>query len=608
MKQINSFQITDMTLSGFKSYNEPAVLSFGNPTVITGGNGRGKSSVADAIAFAITGLPFFGERGIDRLHCDDNGDLSIRMGFVDGDGEKHELTRSRRNSRMFITLDGYEIRQLDLTDMFGEKEVFLSIFNPLYFIEELGDNGKNLLERHLPSVSHDEVMAVLSDGTRQALARESFLSPEGHLKGLRESIRELEESIIYLTGQKDLAETQRSENRASLSALTEKLKILTSEIEQLRQKQYAEINLSEMKEQLVELSSMYDDMAQEHSGAQTDAAAAEFHRKMGARSAEQYISKFSDALAETRALINDLGARYTKEVGYYKSLCPGVSCPVCHRPITQENLSEVQTELKKVISSIAAEAKERKSQFEELQALDAQSEETFEQFKADDLKSMEAQIQSLSAQNDETSGSRSSELERLRTEIQYLTATIEYGNLTQAEYDRLKDCMDEHQQLEGKLAALQNISSRPETNYDVQIKEAQGQITGKKLMISNLALYLSKRAELTFSQLKMNRVEISLYDVVKSTGEVKETFRITYNGRRYDRLSLSEKIRAGMEVSELMKRLTGRNYPVFVDNMESVEDLANVRPTGQIIMAKFVPGAELAVKGKNQPDMQPKAA
>jgi hypothetical protein len=75
-----------------------------------------------------------------------------------------------------------------------------------------------------------------------------------------------------------------------------------------------------------------------------------------------------------------------------------------------------------------------------------------------------------------------------------------------------------------------------------------------------MALYLSKRAELTFSALRMNRVAISLYDVVKTPGEIKDTFRFTYNGRRYARLSLSEKVRAGMEVSEMMKRLTGRNY------------------------------------------------
>lgn len=68
MNKIEQFRITGMTISGFKSYEGPTELTFGDPTVITGGNGRGKTSIADAIAFAVTGLPFFGERGIDRLH------------------------------------------------------------------------------------------------------------------------------------------------------------------------------------------------------------------------------------------------------------------------------------------------------------------------------------------------------------------------------------------------------------------------------------------------------------------------------------------------------------------------------------------------------------
>ena len=106
----------------------------------------------------------------------------------------------------------------------------------------------------------------------------------------------------------------------------------------------------------------------------------------------------------------------------------------------------------------------------------------------------------------------------------------------------------------------------------------------------------------------MNRVAFSLYDVVKTTGEMKDTFKFTYNGRQYDRLSLSEKIRAGMEVSELMKRLTGRNYPVFVDNMESVDDLANVQPTGQVIMARCVKGTALSVRPVGRPQALPTAA
>ena len=74
--------------------------------------------------------------------------------------------------------------------------------------------------------------------------------------------------------------------------------------------------------------------------------------------------------------------------------------------------------------------------------------------------------------------------------------------------------------------------------------------------------------------------------------------------KAYNRLSLSEKIRAGLEVSELIKRLTGRNYPQFIDNMESVDELTNVRPTGQIIMAKCVHGAALTVTPMGQTQMK----
>lgn len=44
MKKIEQFYITELTLAGFKNYLEPATFVFGNPTVITGGNGQGKST------------------------------------------------------------------------------------------------------------------------------------------------------------------------------------------------------------------------------------------------------------------------------------------------------------------------------------------------------------------------------------------------------------------------------------------------------------------------------------------------------------------------------------------------------------------------------------
>ena len=221
---------------------------------------------------------------------------------------------------------------------------------------------------------------------------------------------------------------------------------------------------------------------------------------------------------------------------------------------------------------------------------------TFDAFKEADLRKWTEDAAELERRCAEQSETSSQAAESLRSEIQALTAELEYGNLTQAEYGRLRECREQCRELESKLSALNEMASAQTPDFDREIREAQEAIGKIKRTMTNVISYVSKRAELTFSQLKMNRVEISLYDVVKSTGEVKDTFKFTYSGRRYDRLSLSEKIRAGMELSELIKRLTGRNYPVFVDNMESVDDLANVRPTGQIIMAKCVSNAPLQVR------------
>ena len=283
----------------------------------------------------------------------------------------------------------------------------------------------------------------------------------------------------------------------------------------------------------------------------------------------------------------------------YKAFHAGMECPTCHRPVTEQSLSEVQAALKKVISDLYAAGTEQRGQLTELQEMDKKAADTFEQFKADDLAKWQTEAAELEQACTDLSGSASKEVERLRMEIQTLSAELDYGNLTQPEYDRLAECRKELQQCEAKLAALEEMVAADRPNFDKEIQQARDTIGEIKRSMTDVVSYICKRAELTFSQLKMNKVEISLYDVVKSTGEAKDTFKFTYGGRRYDRLSLSEKIRAGMEVSELMKRLTGRNYPVFVDNMESVDDLANVRPTGQIIMAKCIANTALQVRPVN---------
>ena len=607
MDKISGFQITGMRLAGFKSFAQPTELTFGNPTVITGGNGRGKTSVADAIAYVVTGLPFFAERNIDRLHSETDPELFVTMRFVDDKGAAHELTRSHKGSRTGIVYDGQELRQLDLTEMFGEKDVFLSIFNPLYFIEELGDEGKNLLQRYLPLIPQEKVLAELAEPIREKLPAETLLSPEGRVKQLRKDIRELESTVIYLQGQQDLIQSQKVSGNSKRAEIEAKREALMNEKSALETKRYAGIDKAELESTLTDLSAQYSELFNDDSDDsgldELDKQLYEQTQKLAARSASAYESKFTQAIADASGRVKALAAKYNAELSAGKTIVPGFVCPTCRRAVTEADVPMVRKAFQESISGIVAEGKEQRAQLEELKAMDAESLATFEKFKEEDVAKLQQDVRELTEKRGRlldssrgASAQKRAQLEELRGRMQTLTSDLEYGKLSTEEYDRLKVCGDEIHQLEAELSALQSAALPDEAEIEARIKAAQEKITELKNNVSCLLLYIAKRVELTLAELKMNRVSISLYDVVKSTGEVKDVFRFEYNGRRYDRLSLSEKIRAGMEVSELMKRLTGRNYPVFVDNMESVDDLNNVRPTGQVIMAKCVSRAELNVR------------
>ena len=483
MKKIERFQITGMTIEGFKSYRETTDLVFGNPTTITGGNGRGKTSIADAIAFAITGQPFFGERGIDKLHNEFRPDVFISLRFVDEAGASHELTRTRHKNRMSIHYDGYEIRQLDLTDMFGERDVFLSIFNPLYFIEELGDDGKNLLEMYLPMISHESVMDRLSEATRTALEGVNILSPDAFLKSKRAEIRELEEHLIYLQGQKDQAGTQAEAQKQAVTALAERHSLLDSELNALENKRFSGLDRAQMEARLVELSACYEEAARSSgSTAKIDAQILALQQKLAQRRAEQYQSQYTQAIVDTSAQVTELGNRYRREAQIMKAFTPGVACPTCRRPVTEQNLSEVQGALQKVIDAIVADGREQQSQLKQLRELDTKAQVVFDQFQSDDIIKMQDEIETLTQQRNKLTEDR--QTDGLRGEIQRLSASLEYGNLSQQEYDRLLACREETRQCAAELNAAKRASEQEQPDLDGQVAQDKQEIKELKALIS----------------------------------------------------------------------------------------------------------------------------
>ena len=87
LEQIRKFRVTALTVQGFKGHKDPVTYQFGDLNEITGHMGVGKSSIADAIAFAITGVTFFGSSKLDSLYHNGQRDLLVDMSF-DGDDER----------------------------------------------------------------------------------------------------------------------------------------------------------------------------------------------------------------------------------------------------------------------------------------------------------------------------------------------------------------------------------------------------------------------------------------------------------------------------------------------------------------------------------------
>ena len=82
-------------------------------------------------------------------------------------------------------------------------------------------------------------------------------------------------------------------------------------------------------------------------------------------------------------------------------------------------------------------------------------------------------------------------------------------------------------------------------------------------------------------------------------GEVENVFRFTYKQRDYRTLSLSEKILAGIEVAAMMRRITGIDCPICIDNTESIGAFNAVPMPSQTLLLRFTKGRPLTVQAKN---------
>lgn len=609
VKPIKQFEISSLKVSGFKCFAEERSFSFGPMNAIFGHNAQGKSTIADAISYAITGVSFFGSNRMDRLRAPGKN-ISVELQIVDGEGQPHCLIRNRVGDNTDVFWDGQPIAAKDLNTVFVERDLFLAVFNPLYLIEVLGNKGRDLFERYMPEVPHEKVMEQLSEHNQSILAQNPFLSPEALVKQTRESIRELESTLTYCQGQQDLLQSQREQSGVLLADRQKELQDCRVRIQELESIRTTGFDGTDLKERLADLYSLHEEYVREQASLpQTDDLDAKFRdltQKRAKREADVYHSQYAQALADTQKQINELGMELARHRHILAGLQPGIRCPMCYQTVTQETLPALKDEFEATIRRICAQGKELSGQLDELHGLDEKAREVFEAFRAQDIAMCNQELADIELRRQQAVDAVRAENERrqqkiseIREEIQNIELDLETGRLFSEEMVELECFKERAKALEAEIEVLteqQGSSMGADVAPGISAEEINAEIVKKNELLTALSSYIAERVRQRFDHLDLNRVSISLYEVSKTTGEVRDVFKFNYEDRPYVILSLSEKIKAGLEVSELLKKIAGINYPVFIDNGESVPVIDNVRPSGQTFISQVVKNEQLRVE------------
>ena len=590
MEQITSMKITGLTLTNFRNHTETEHFDFGDLSYITGHNGTGKTTMAHAVCYALYGVSYYGEQKIERLMNEKADNVQVRLDFIDQDGKAHCLVRSRNGDKGSMTYDGYTINQSGVEQLFGDKNTFIAMFNPTYLVENMADDGRDLILRQLRSVSQQEILAAMPSfsGVLEGLDLEKT-SPEQMLKDVRTEIRRAEQQAGILEGQiQSITEAQQTAKQ-KLSQLRSEKETTEARIAELKAKQFEGLNTEEFGIQRDVLTRKLS------AGAKEDPAITALRGKLAEAKARVYTSKYAQAIGEAQAEYRSLGKQYTAISQRIQNLKAGDVCPTCLMPVTAENIEQYRKQLMAEAQRLGQLAQGVVERGKELTALDAKAKSTFEQFQADDIAKATSELQELQGKQEQA------DPDDIRAQLEKLAELEKYGNLTEQEFDDLQALKATLIGIDAQISAIEEAASTKRLE-EALVEQDIFEQHKKKLqeIVTSLTEYIFKRTELATQELNMPNVKIRLFDVVRSTGEVKSAFKFDYKDREYTTLSLSEKTLAGIEICAMLRRITGKDYPICIDNTESIAAFNDVEMPSQVWLLRVVKGQALTVQFQNK--------
>lgn len=625
-------KLKKLTLKNFKGIKEKEVI-FSDKTNISGDNATGKTTIFDAYSWLLWGKDSLSRKDYEIKPYDENNNVIHNLessveGIFDIDGKETTFTRvfkevwTKKRGSNNETFTGHTtdffINEVpkkkkeyeERISEFVSEDEFNLLSNPKYFNEILDKKERrkillslvdkvefsNLVEVNpdfkdldLENYSLDELKAMakstckkINDKLKEIPARIDELEATK----TKDDFEELENKLIKIKDQiKVLDEKLAGTNNIS-EEIDEKYKIIAD----LKEKK-SEI-LSEFEEKKRLKTREYEDRIHELN---SKISVIEFEIDNSQSSIKRFkTDKMNDVLKKDQIefKLNTTRKEYLEV--YNKKFDGSLNCPTCGKEFDPEKKEEIikhfNLDKSKKIEALSKEGEALNKELKEIkdrkQRIDQEIttlEKTIEKLN----KSQEENKKNIDLCKKMIDGvsqvkintTDESEIKDIENEISKVEDEISnMGKVDNSEI--LKQKEDLNKELEGINSKVSLKGLNEQLDSKISQYMDQEKKLSKEYEEKQRILYLCEEYTKTYTEMvseKINNlfsyVEFKLFDT-QINGGIQETAEATYKGVPYGSLNSAAQINAGLDVINSLSKHYEKEIPIFVDNAESINDIA----------------------------------
>ena len=626
-------KLNKLILKNFKGIKDREI-SFTDKTSISGANATGKSTIFDAYSWLLWGKDSFNRKDYEIKPYDENNNVihnleSTVEGIFDIDGKetiftrvyKEVWTKKRGSNQETFTgnktdfyINKVPLKKSEYEDRISglvSEDEFNLLSNPRYFNEILDKKERRkILLSLVKDVGIDDVKEAnkeledldLSNYTIeeiQAMAKSTCKKINDKLKEIPARIDELEATKTNEDFKK--LEKEKEEVKKKIGEIDKELAGLSSVSEKLdnrydliaKYKKSIEIIKEDFEKDKKEKARSYEakvqDIKQKESVGNFEIDNAKSRIKDLESMKEHDIKRVKDVEEE----LQDLRKKYLEL--HNKKFDGSLTCPTCGKEFDPGKKEEI-------LKHFNLDKSKRLEAFKlEAESLKTGAENTREKINDYDKKISDLKTKIEKINNSERANQES--LDDLQAKIDEINSL----EMTQEDKEKIKTFEGEIVKIEEEISDVNKIDTSSildqKDSYNDKLESINSELSKKGLnteLDKKIAQYMQDEKELskefeekqrdlylceeyikTYTELVsdkinnlFNYVEFKLFDI-QINGGIQETAEATYQGVPYGSLNSAAKINAGLDVIKSLSEHYEKQIPVFVDNAESINDIAD---------------------------------